>query len=264
MWSSRISHVQTPGPTRSCASVTTVARTWWRSESFHAPPRQWLETLIPFRVLRSYTSFQTRQPVTAVNCDNAYMSDGGDTDEALMLRFAGGDVRAFEELYRRHELKVWRYLQRNLGNRAISDELMQDVWFAVARAAAGYRPSARFTTWLLTLAHNRLVDALRATRHHERPSAAVAGSDALSLVEQLAADSRTEPLERAQSQQHAAAVLAAIERLPLEQRQAFLLHAEGELTLEEIARVTSTNFETAKSRLRYARSKLRQLLQEYA
>jgi RNA polymerase sigma-70 factor (ECF subfamily) len=180
-----------------------------------------------------------------------------------MLRFAGGDVRAFEQLYRRHELRVWRYLQRNLGNRAISDELMQDVWFAVARAASGYRPSARFTTWLLTLAHNRLVDALRAARHHERPSGA-AGSDASSLVEQLAGDSRTEPPERAQSQQHAAAVLAAIEQLPPEQRQAFLLHAEGELTLEEIARVTSTNFETAKSRLRYARSKLRQLLQEYA
>jgi RNA polymerase sigma factor (sigma-70 family) len=191
------------------------------------------------------------------------MSDGGDPDEALMLRFAGGDVRAFEELYRRHELRVWRYLQRNLGNRAISDELMQDVWFAVARAASGYRPSARFTTWLLTLAHNRLVDALRAARHHERPSGA-AGADASSLVEQLAGDSRTEPPECAQSQQHAAAVLAAIEQLPAEQRQAFLLHAEGELTLEEIARVTSTTFETAKSRLRYARSKLRQLLQEYA
>jgi len=52
--------------------------------------------------------------------------------------------------------------------------------------------------------------------------------------------------------------------LPAEQRQAFLLHAEGELTLEEIAQVTCTSFETAKSRLRYARSKLRQLLQEYA
>jgi RNA polymerase sigma factor (sigma-70 family) len=192
------------------------------------------------------------------------MTDGGDTDEALMLRFAGGDVQAFEELYRRHELKVWRYLQRNLSNRAISDELMQDVWFSVARAAPGYRPSARFTTWLLTLAHNRLVDALRATRPHERLSAVAAGSEALSLVEQLAADSRTEPPARAQSQQHAAAVFAAIEQLPPEQRQAFLLHAEGELTLQEIARVTSTNFETAKSRLRYARSKLRQLLQEYA
>jgi RNA polymerase sigma factor (sigma-70 family) len=192
------------------------------------------------------------------------MSDGGDTDEALMLRFAAGEARAFEELYRRHELRVWRYLQRNLGNRAISDELMQDVWFSVARAASGYRPSARFTTWLLTLAHNRLVDALRATRHHERLSAVAAGADALSLVEQLPADGRAEPPELAQSQQHVAAVFAAIAQLPPEQRQAFLLHAEGELTLEEIAGVTSTTFETAKSRLRYARSKLRRLLQEYA
>ena len=192
------------------------------------------------------------------------MTDGVASDEALMLRFAGGDVRAFEELYRRHELKVWRYLQRNLGNRAIADELMQDVWFSVARAARGYRPSARFTTWLLTLAHNRLVDAKRATRPHERPSAVSAGADGPSLIEQLAADPRSEPPERAQSQQHAAALLAAIERLPAEQRQAFLLHAEGELTLEEIAQVTCTSFETAKSRLRYARSKLRQLLQVYA
>jgi RNA polymerase sigma factor (sigma-70 family) len=192
------------------------------------------------------------------------MTDGADSDEALMLRFAGGDVQAFEELYRRHELRVWRYLQRNLSNRAITDELMQEVWFAVARSARGYRPIARFTTWLLTLAHNRLVDTLRVTRHHEHLSAVADGSDGLSLVERLAADSQTEPLERAQSQQHAAAVLTAIQRLPAEQRQAFLLHAEGELTLEEIARVTGTNFETAKSRLRYARSKLRQLLQEYA
>jgi RNA polymerase sigma-70 factor (ECF subfamily) len=192
------------------------------------------------------------------------MSDGVDSDEALMLRFSAGDVQAFEELYRRHELKVWRYLQRNLDNRATSDELMQDVWFSVARAASGYRPSARFTTWLLTLAHNRLVDALRATRPRERLFVVAAGSNAPSVVEELAADTRTEPPERAQSQQHAAAVFAALAQLPAEQRQTFLLHAEGELTLEEIARATSTSFETAKSRLRYARSKLRQLLQEHA
>jgi RNA polymerase sigma factor (sigma-70 family) len=192
------------------------------------------------------------------------MTDGADSDEALMLRFAGGDVHAFEELYRRHELRVWRYLQRNLGNRAIADELMQDVWFTVARTARSYRPIARFTTWLLTLAHNRLVDALRATRPHVHLSTVADGSGGFSIIEQLAADSRTEPPEGALSQQHAAAVLAAISQLPAEQRQVFVLHAEGELTLEEIARVTSTNFETAKSRLRYARSKLRQLLQEYA
>ncbi len=191
------------------------------------------------------------------------MSGGVESDESLMLRFAGGDVHAFEQLYRRHELRVWRYLQRNLSNRAISDELMQEVWFAVARAARDYRPIARFTTWLLTLAHNRMVDALRATRH-QRLSVPAGTADASTLVRQLAADSQLEPHERAQSEQHAAALLAAIEQLPREQREAFLLHAEGELTVAEIARVTGTNFETAKSRLRYARAKLRQLLQEYA
>ena len=192
------------------------------------------------------------------------MTGGVDSDEALMLRYAGGDVRAFEELYRRHELRVWRYLQRNLSNHAIADELMQEVWFSVARAAKGYRPMARFTTWLLTLAHNRLVDALRAMRHHPQTSVPAQATDASSLVRQLAADTQMEPHERARSEQDAAALLAAIGQLPQEQREAFLLHAEGELTLAEIAQVTSTNFETAKSRLRYARAKLRELLQEYA
>ncbi len=188
------------------------------------------------------------------------MSAVAESDEALMLRFAGGEARAFEELYRRHELRVWRYLQRNLGDRAVSDELMQEVWFSVARAAQHYRPVARFTTWLLTLAHNRLVDALRARAHHERVSL----RDGPGALAQLPAESHSEPHERAQSEQHAAAVLAAVGRLPDEQRQTFLLHAEGELTLVEIALVMGTTFETAKSRLRYARTKLRELLQEYA
>lgn len=192
------------------------------------------------------------------------MTGGVDSDEALMLRYASGDVRAFEELYRRHELRVWRYLQRNLSNRAITDELMQEVWFSVARAAKGYRPMARFTTWLLTLAHNRLVDALRATRHHPPASGPAHGTDASGVARELAADRQMEPHERAQSEQHVAMLLSAIRQLPQEQREAFLLHAEGELTLAEIAQVTSTSFETAKSRLRYARAKLRQLLQEYA
>jgi RNA polymerase sigma-70 factor (ECF subfamily) len=151
-----------------------------------------------------------------------------------------------------------------LSNRALTDELMQEVWFSVARAAKGYRPMARFTTWLLTLAHNRLVDALRATRHHPPTSGPAQGTDAAGVVRELAADRQMEPHERAQSEQHAAMLLSAIGQLPQEQREAFLLHAEGELTLAEIAQVTSTSFETAKSRLRYARAKLRQLLQEYA
>src|ERR1700736_3451676 len=94
------------------------------------------------------------------------MTLAGESDEALMGRYAGGDAAAFELLYRRHELRVWRYLQRNLRNAATADELMQEVWFAVARDAARYVPSARFTTWLFSIAHNRMIDSIRARRRH--------------------------------------------------------------------------------------------------
>jgi len=73
-----------------------------------------------------------------------------------------------------------------------------------------------------------------------------------------------DPLAQVQSQDEAAALLIAVEQLPAEQRSAFLLQAEGELSVEEIADATGSNFETVKSRLRYARAKLRQLLWEYA
>src|SRR5579863_611233 len=89
------------------------------------------------------------------------MTVTGESDEELMARYGRGDAAAFESLYRRHEMRVWRYLERNVRNRATADELMQEVWFAVARDAARYEPSAKFTTWLFTIAHNRMIDSIR-------------------------------------------------------------------------------------------------------
>ena len=59
------------------------------------------------------------------------MTVTGESDEELMARYCRGDAAAFESLYRRHEMRVWRYLERNVRNRATADELMQEVWFAV-------------------------------------------------------------------------------------------------------------------------------------
>ena len=84
------------------------------------------------------------------------------------------------------------------------------------------------------------------------------------LLDSLAADAKLEPPAAVQSQDEAAALLQAVAQLPTEQRAAFLLQAEGDLSVEEIAAITESNFETVKSRLRYARAKLRQLLWEYA
>jgi RNA polymerase sigma factor (sigma-70 family) len=182
-----------------------------------------------------------------------WMADPGSSDEALMGRYAGGDVAAFDLLYRRHEMRVWRYLERNTGNRATADELMQEVWFAVARDAVRYQPSARFTTWLFTIAHHRMIDSAR-TRRRE-----------ISLdPETLIADSRSGPLAEAISTDQAKALINAVSQLPEEQRDAFLLQMEGDLGVEEIAAITACSFETTKSRLRYARMKLRELLKEHA
>jgi RNA polymerase sigma factor (sigma-70 family) len=195
------------------------------------------------------------------------MTDAGASDEDLMLSFARGDAAAFEELYRRHESRVFGYLRRNVRDPEAANDLMQDVWFAVARSAARYQPTARFTTWLYTLAHHRMVDSFRTRREHQSLDANGAdddGADGGSLVERLAADSRSEPAAEAEAHEDGARVLRAVGQLPAEQRAAFLLKADAGLSVEEIAAITGTSFETAKSRLRYARGKLRELLGDYA
>src|SRR5580698_3623381 len=190
------------------------------------------------------------------------MTAVAETDEGLLRRCVLGDCDAFATLYRRHELRVWRYLERNVRNRAIADELMQEVWFAVARDATRYEPSARFTTWLFTIAHNRMIDSIRANRAHA--SLDELGYDAEAVVRQLTADPNAGPLEEAVARDQARALNNAVEKLPGEQREAFLLQVEGDLSVEEIASITDSSFETTKSRLRYARTKLRELLQEFA
>jgi RNA polymerase sigma-70 factor, ECF subfamily len=188
-----------------------------------------------------------------------------ETDEDLMLRFGRGDGAAFEQLYRRHESRVYRYLHRNLRNEAGANDLMQEVWFAVARNAAAYKPTAKFTTWVFTIAHNRMVDMIRAGgRLQSLDAPDSADGEGSSLLDNLASDAKHEPPAVVQSEDEAAALLKAVAQLPPEQRSAFLLQAEGELSVEEIAAATGSTFETVKSRLRYARAKLRQLLWEYA
>lgn len=189
------------------------------------------------------------------------------SDEAMMLRYAAGDVAAFDVLYARHATSAWRYLLRHVGDRAVADDLLQDVWFAVARQATRYQVTARFRTWLFTMAHNRMVDHLRTRRQHQSLDAPADGgdeADAPALAATWAADSGFGPLRQLQGREQAVALLDAIAQLPVEQRDAFLLQAEAGMSVQEIAATTQVTFETAKSRLRYARQTLRRLLQEYA
>ncbi len=181
-----------------------------------------------------------------------------------MASFGRGDGAAFEALYLRHEGAVFRFLLRTLHDPASANDVMQDVWFAVARSADRYRPTAKFTTWLFTIAHHRMIDALRAQRPTEPLTMNDEANDEGFDHPELPAASGTEPLNALQTAEQATALLRAVEQLPPQQMSAFLLQAEGDLSVDEIASVTGTSFETAKSRLRYARAKLRQLLWEFA
>lgn len=186
-----------------------------------------------------------------------------DSDAALLAGFAAGDAGAFARLYERHERPVFRFLRRSLGDDAAAQDLMQEVWLAVIRNAAAYEPRARFTTWLYGIARNKLIDHWRAQRPAVSLDQDAANDDAPALIDRLAAAADCEPEVRAMSREQAAAFVAAVEQLPAVQREAFLLHAEGGLTVEEVAQASGVGRETAKSRLRYAMNRLRAAMEPW-
>src|SRR5687767_9617109 len=177
------------------------------------------------------------------------------SDEELMLSYRDGDAGAFDALYSRHKGGVYRYLLRQCREAAVAEELFQDVWMNLIRARAGYTVQAKFTTWLYRLAHNRLVD------HYRKTSPAVLVSieeEEGEAVHELP-DGRERPADEAlDARRHAARLLELIAGLPEAQREAFLMQQEGGMSVEEIAQATGVTRETAKSRLRYAVSKLKQ------
>ncbi len=185
----------------------------------------------------------------------ALMEAGDSGDEALMLRYAGGDAGAFDELYARHRGGLYRYLLRQLGNdRALAEELFQEIWMNLIGARNRYRVEARFTTWLYTLARNRVIDHYR--RHHPLEVVSLDGNGEDDPPE-VPAPSTVQPERAAEARQQAARLLGLVQALPQAQREAFLLHEEGGLSVDEIAAVTGSDREAIKSRLRYALDKLR-------
>ena len=179
-----------------------------------------------------------------------------DDDGKLMLRYAQGDLRAFETLYQRHRGGLYRYLARHTHHPEAANDLFQEVWSKVIASRERYEPRAKFQTFLYRIAHNCFVDYCR--RASARPE--VAGDAQEGWQDSLTAPEDERPDLRAEQAETAARYKAALAALPAEQRDVFLLYEESGLSLEEIAAITAVGPETAKSRLRYAVSKLRHAL----
>ena len=186
------------------------------------------------------------------------------TDEALMRAYGAGDARAFEALYARHKGGTYRYFLRHANSdKSTADELHQDLWLRVIGARERYEAQAKFSTWLYTLARHRLVDHWRS--RHGILLASLEDDEILSQSEVFAAAARgsdDDPLHASIDAETRRRLIAALDDVPPLQRDAFLLHIEGGLSLDEIASLTATSAETVKSRLRYAYRRLRERLED--
>jgi len=178
-------------------------------------------------------------------------------DEQLMLAYREGDAGAFEQLYRRHKGPLYRFVLRSIRDRAVAEELYQEIWMRVIEARGRYEVQAKFTTWLYAIAHNRLVD------HWRRRGLDLVSLDADGAVQaELPAGAGAEPPRVLEAKQALGRFSEALAALPPAQREAFLLHEEAELSVAEIARATGAGEEAAKSRLRYAIAKLKQAVSD--
>ena len=180
-------------------------------------------------------------------------------DASLMVRYRDGDMRAFEILYARHKGALYRYLQRLCRNPEVANDLFQEVWGKVIASRDRYEVRAQFNTFLFRIAHNCAVDYFRRAGRQQIGRM----EDVSELEEALPDTSIAQPDAQASEIEVKASFRQALEALPDEQREAFLLYEETGLSLEEIGRITGVAMETAKSRLRYALKKLRTALQHH-
>jgi len=168
-----------------------------------------------------------------------------------MLAYRDGNTGAFEALYGRHRARLYRFVLRSVKERGLAEEFYQDVWMRVIEARRRYVPKARFTTWLYSIAHNRLVD------HWRRKGLSVVDVDSMDIE-----GNSPNPERQVQARQDLLRFASALEALPAAQREAFLLHEEAGMSVSEIAQATGADEEAAKSRLRYAVAKLRKAVDD--
>jgi RNA polymerase sigma-70 factor (ECF subfamily) len=179
------------------------------------------------------------------------MSDQ-DRDRSCIDRLQAGDVKAFEELYDRHNPMLWSMVLRIVGRAPEAEEVLQDAWLQVWRSAGTYQPSrGTVVGWLLTLARSRAIDRLRSLMSRQR-------AEASERIEPPTATSEP-PIQVAQLQVQQA-MAEALAALPQQHRQVLQLAYFTGLSQSEIAARLGAPLGTVKSWTRQALSRLRDLV----
>lgn len=194
-------------------------------------------------------------------------NDDGVSDEELLRRFTEGDADAFEVLLERYERSLYTYILRSVRRRELADELLQEVLLRVVQRASDFKGGSKVSTWLYTIARNLCIDHSRKMVFRRHASLDASGRSGLeeestSLLDRIAGEA-TRTDRRAIANDLSVRIILAVEELPEEQREVFLLRQLQNLPFRDIADVVGVPENTVKSRMRYALERLQRALEEY-
>ena len=185
------------------------------------------------------------------------------TDVQLMLGVKAGDEASFELLLAKYRTPLIHFLGRMVRDPAMAEDLAQEVFLRVYRARKGYKPSAKFTTWLFRIATNLALNAVRDERHRrrdvsiEQPGEGAPGQSEADAQPLEVPDRRPGIVEQMLDADRAARIRRAILALPEKQRAAVLMHKYHEMDYDQIAEALECSESALKSLLFRAYEALR-------
>lgn len=183
------------------------------------------------------------------------MTESEQTDEQLVLQLGRGRTQALTELVQRHQRRALQLAYRSLGDWHLAEDVVQESFLRVNRAASGYRPDAKFTTWFYRIVVNLCMDELRKSRRR---------FEASTLAATEAAQTTEDPTDRQEATEVHRAVHQALDRLSERERIAVILHRFEGQSHRQIAEITETTPSAVESLLVRAYRKLRQDLASLA
>ncbi len=183
-----------------------------------------------------------------------------------MLQVRDGNAAAFEKLVAKHQSRLVMVLQHLVSDRALAEDLAQDVFLRVYRARENYTPTAKFSTWLYTITHNVASNSRRqsARRKEVNLTTSPSGSMLVRPLDSLAKEkSALMPARQADRLEMATVLHEAIQSLSPRQRMAMMLSRFEEMSYIEIAETMDLTTQAVKSLLSRARANLKTILEPY-
>jgi RNA polymerase sigma-70 factor, ECF subfamily len=192
------------------------------------------------------------------------MADQTDPDAVLMLRVKRGDRAAFTVLVEKYKQPVMNFVCRSLRDETEAEDLAQNVFLQVFKSRARYERTAKFSTWLFTIARNLCLNEIRRRSRHPSESLEETHSENEDQPQRQYEDKKVFlPTENVLHGELARKIEEALLELPENQRTAILLCRQDELSYEEIAKILDCSLSATKSIIHRGRETLKEKLKPY-